>query len=148
MESHGHSAPKAEMDIYLAKALTKEILLDELNIKRFLFHFICVDERPVGYSKIIPSYPSLDPVLKDCTKLERLYVLEEFHDKKLGAELFEFNVELSKKKGDLGMWLYTWVENLRAIRFYERFGFKIVGSYDFKISPEHSNPNHRMLLKY
>ena len=58
------------------------------------------------------------------------------------------NVELSKKHGQLGIWLNVWVENQKAIRFYTKCGFKNVGSYDFKISENHTNPNHVLFLEY
>jgi ribosomal protein S18 acetylase RimI-like enzyme len=86
--------------------------------------------------------------IKNVTKLERLYVLKEFHHLKLGLELFNFNVELSKKNNQAGMWLFVWTENLKAINFYKKAGFNIVGKYNFKISETHSNPNHQMLLLY
>jgi len=79
-------------------------------------------------------------------KLERIYLLEEYHGRKLGLRLLEFNIELAKKAGQHGMWLYTWIENQRAIDFYLRCGFEIIGKYDFRISASHVNPNHQMLL--
>lgn len=39
-------------------------------------------------------------------------------------------------------------KNHRAVNFYLKTGFQITGSYDFKLSDTHSNPNHRMLLLY
>ena len=39
-------------------------------------------------------------------------------------------------------------ENGRAIRFYEKEGFQIVGEMDFVMSAEHTNPNWVMLLQY
>ena len=46
------------------------------------------------------------------------------------------------------MWLFVWKENHRAINFYNKAGFKIFGSHDFKLSETHANPNHVMFLKY
>jgi ribosomal protein S18 acetylase RimI-like enzyme len=82
------------------------------------------------------------------TKLERLYLLKEFYGRNLGAELFNFNLNLSKEAGEKGLWLYVWKGNDRAIRFYQKQGFEIVGSHDFKISETHHNPNHQMFLKF
>jgi len=46
------------------------------------------------------------------------------------------------------MWLFVWTENHKAINFYKKAGFKIVGQHDFQISATHSNPNHQMLLTF
>jgi len=81
-------------------------------------------------------------------KLERIYLLEEFYDLKLGMKLLQFNIKLSKNNQQEGMWLYTWIDNLRAIRFYEKNGFVIAGSHDFRITETLSNPNYLMVLKF
>ena len=70
------------------------------------------------------------------------------HQRKLGYQLFDFNVNLSKEHNQNGMWLFVWIENKRAVSFYEKTGFKIIGSHDFFLSKTHSNPNHQMLLDY
>jgi ribosomal protein S18 acetylase RimI-like enzyme len=46
------------------------------------------------------------------------------------------------------VWLAVWTENHRAIDFYKKIGFKKVGDYDFKISENHSNPNHILYLEF
>ncbi len=46
------------------------------------------------------------------------------------------------------MWLFVWKENQRAVNFYDKAGFKIIGNYEFKLSKTHSNPNYQMFLKY
>lgn len=80
--------------------------------------------------------------------MERIYLLKEFYGLQLGLELFQFNVNLSKSNGQKGMWLFVWKENKRAVNFYQKMGFKIIGEHDFRISPNHTNPNHQMLLLY
>src|SRR5690606_35117466 len=102
----------------------------------------------IGYSKIILNASQANIAYKNVTKLERLYILEAYQQLKLGLQLFDFNVALSKNFKQSGMWLYTWVEIHKAIRFYKKAGFKTIGSYNFKISDSHSNPNHQMLLTY
>jgi len=46
------------------------------------------------------------------------------------------------------MWLFVWIENIRAINFYLKTGFKIIGSHNFNITTTHSNPNHQMYIEY
>ena len=75
-------------------------------------------------------------------------IRDRFYGLNLGKELFDYNIEFSKKHNQLGMWLAVWVENERAIKFYTKMGFKIVGEYDFRISATHTNPNHIMFLPF
>ena len=80
-------------------------------------------------------------------KLDRLYLLPEFFDKKLGIELLKHNIELAKKNQQKGIWLFTWIGNARAVNFYNKVGFKIIGSHQFKVSENHSNENYQMYLQ-
>jgi ribosomal protein S18 acetylase RimI-like enzyme len=80
--------------------------------------------------------------------LERLYLLKEFHNLKLGFKLLTFNIELTKKNNQAGIWLYVWKENHGAVSFYKKNGFIVIGSYDFNLTETYSNPNHQMFLKY
>jgi ribosomal protein S18 acetylase RimI-like enzyme len=148
IESHGHSASAVDIDSYVSRKFTLETLQEELTAPGNIFHIIYYNNEPAGYSKIIfdSPYPSIK--VEHITKLERIYLLQKFYDLKLGAKLLTFNTELSKASGQRGMWLYTWTENKRAVSFYKKAGFQIVGYADFKISENHSNPNHIMYLEY
>ena len=148
LESHANSPAAKGLNDYVRKNYSEDVLKKELNDKKNIYHIIFYKDRSAGYSKIIFNKPYSQSVVKNITKLERLYLLEEFYDLKLGSKLFTFNVELSKKNKQSGMWLYTWKENKRAIKFYTNKGFTIIGSHDFKISETLFNPNHQMLLNF
>lgn len=148
LESHGLSAPKVDIDAYINLKFNESTFLEELQDLNNHFYILYYHEKAIGYSKIIYDYPSEAIPFKNVTKLERLYVLKEFHHLKLGLELFNFNMQLSLNNQQKGMWLFVWTENERAINFYKKAGFKIIGRHDFKISETHYNPNHQMLLTY
>jgi diamine N-acetyltransferase len=90
-------------------------------------------------------HPNIEP--QHITKLERLYLLKDFYKQQAGLALFNFNVAIAKANNQAGIWLFVWKENERAVNFYLKSGFEIIGSHDFKISATHSNPNHQMFLK-
>lgn len=148
LQSHGRSAAPADIDRYVARKFSPEAVKDELSNEKNIFHIIYQSGTPAGYSKIIFNSPDANIELPNVTKLERLYLLEQFFGQKLGLNLFEFNLQLSKKNKQTAMWLFVWKENHQAINFYTKNGFEIVGSYDFKITDTHSNPNHQMILRY
>ena len=148
LESHGHSAAPAEIDSYVSRTYTDAILEKELQDPKNIYHILFYNDQPAGYSKIILDTPYPGSEQKKITKLERIYLLQEFHDLKLGAALLQFNIALAKENGQEGIWLYVWKENERAVSFYKKHGFMIIGSHDFKISDKHSNPNHQMFLSF
>lgn len=148
IESHGHSAPKADVDSYIIEKNSAVFFQKELQDLKNIYHLIYYEEEPAGYSKIIFNSTHQDISTQNVTKLERLYLLKKFYNLKLGSEFLKFNIQLSKENKQVGIWLFTWKENPRAINFYIKSGFKIIGSYDFKLSAKHTNPNYHMFLKH
>ena len=148
LEAHGHSAPKEDIENYVSNNFTEENFRKELENPQFIFHKIYVDDTIAGYSKIVLNAKNAAIPNENSTNLSRLYLLKDFYGLNLGVELFNFNVNLSKENNQKGMWLFVWVENLRAISFYQKMGFVKVGKFDFKISETHYNPNHIMYFEY
>ena len=148
VESHSHSAAPDVIDNYSKQKFSEDAIRFELKDPANIFHFIFYNNKPAGYSKIIFNSQLPEIKEKNVTKLERLYLLKEFYGLRLGQKLLQFNLDISKENEQSAMWLYTWKENHRAIKFYLNNGFKIIGSYDFKLSESHFNPNHLMFLKY
>jgi ribosomal protein S18 acetylase RimI-like enzyme len=148
LQSHGHSAPEGDILNYINRHFNLESFKKELSDPSNLYHTLSSNDRIVGYSKIKldQGIPALGE--SNITKLERIYLLDEAHGSGLGRNLFNFNIELAKQNKQAGIWLYTWVENHRAIAFYEKMGFAIIGSHNFKISETHANPNHQMFLAF
>lgn len=148
IESHGSSAPVADIDHYVAEKYSGDILRGALKDANNNYHIIYYNGIPAGYSNIIFNQPYEGSPVQSIAKLDRIYLLKGFYNLKLGRELFEFNMALAKHNHQTAIWLYVWNENHRAVNFYSKAGFKIVGSHDFKISETHSNPNHQMLLQF
>jgi ribosomal protein S18 acetylase RimI-like enzyme len=148
LPAHGHSASKEDIHNYLADNFSEENFINELVNPDNHYHLIYYNTVLAGYSKITFNTVSDCIESKDITYMSRLYLLEEFYGLNLGKALFDFNIDLSKKQGQSGIWLAVWVENKRAIKFYSKMGFKIVGNYDFRISSTHTNPNYIMHLRY
>ena len=127
VESHGHSCSKEDIDAYIKKAFNVDSFQLELTNSNNIFHIIYYNNKAAGFSKIIPNINTPNSPTQNLTKLERIYILKEFYDKKLGLALMQFNIDISKKLNQKGMWLYVWTENHRAVNFYLKMGFKIIG---------------------
>jgi ribosomal protein S18 acetylase RimI-like enzyme len=148
LESHGHSASALDIKNFIDKTYNKEAIIAEFENENVHYHTISVNGTIAGFSKIVVNAENTFVTQANVTKLQRFYLLKSFYGQHLGAKLFDFNIEFSKQNNQKGIWLAVWVENHRAIKFYSKKGFKIVGDYDFEISKTHSNPNHIMYLEY
>ncbi len=147
-ESHGHSASVEVINEYTTRNYTEQVFEDMLANPDNHIHLLTVNDEPAGYSKI--CFDELHPLVQSAhaVKLDRLYLLNKFHDLKLGHRLLQFNIAYSKKFNLDTMWLFVWKGNERAFKFYLKAGFEIIGSHDFKLTENHSNPNHLMVLDF
>jgi ribosomal protein S18 acetylase RimI-like enzyme len=148
LTAHGHSASKEDIANYVGANFSEENFTEELSDSDNQYYIIYYKETIAGYSKITLNTPNKEISSQNAMYMSRLYLLKEFYGLNLGKELFDFNIALSKKYKQQGIWLAVWVENERAINFYSKRGFSIVGKSDFKISETHTNPNHIMYLEY
>ncbi len=148
VESHGHSASADDIRGYVERKFSPEALFLELQDPNHYFFILYHQGQAVGYIKCILNCPHEELPVDALTKLERLYLLQEFHGTGAGQRMLDYAIHFAQQCGQKGMWLYVWTENHRAIAFYEKNGFIRAGHFDFEISPTHTNPNHRMLYVF
>lgn len=146
--SHRDSCSVEDMEHFLSVHYTHDAIKEELANVDNNYHLIYYDGQLAGFSKIILNMGHPNIPENNVTKLDRIYLLEEFYGLKLGYELLKFNIELSRKNNQSGMWLFTWTGNERAVSFYKRTGFTVIASHKFKVTETHYNPNHQMFLRY
>jgi diamine N-acetyltransferase len=125
------------MDKYIAETMTVSKLAEEIADKDNLFFLAWYDSELSGYAKIrtgkeIPvGLERNRPV-----EIERIYVLQSLHGKKIGAALMERCINHAIKNGHDVLWLGVWGRNYKAIRFYEQWGFELFGSHKFKLGDD------------
>jgi len=145
-EAHRGSCSAEELNEYLEKHYNNEAIQAELSDEKNIYHIITVDGEPAGFSKIMLNASHADIEQTNVTKLDRIYLLSKFFNLRLGFELLKFNIGLAKTNNQSGIWLYTWTGNNRAINFYQKNGFTIIGSHNFQVTETRYNLNHHMFL--
>ena len=144
LDAHGASAPKEDIDGYIAQYFDVNAFSKELKNAKNQYYLIFHEGLLAGYSKAVFNIPNENIGEQNVTKLERFYLLKDYYGKGLASQLLNFNGKISQENNQKGIWLAVWIENHRAIRFYTKNNFRKVGSYDFHISATHANPNHIM----
>lgn len=67
------------------------------------------------------------------TELSKLYILEWYTGKGIGRQLLSFVEDFLRARKINNLWLWVLDSNERAIRFYKRNGFQIIGKALFKM---------------
>lgn len=122
-ETFSESNTEENMNKYLADGFSKEKLTEELNNKSSEFYFAVLEEKVIGYLKL--NFGASQTELQDNSsiEIERIYVLQEYHGKKVGQILYDKAMQVANEKKVKNVWLGVWEENPRAIRFYQKNGF-------------------------
>jgi ribosomal protein S18 acetylase RimI-like enzyme len=124
---------KEDLDKYLVESFSNEKLSAELNNPDASFYFAEVDNTVIGYLKI--NFGDAQTELKDnkSVEIERIYVLQAYHGKKIGQLLFNKAIEIAKEHQAHYVWLGVWEENHRALQFYKKNGFVQFDTHIFKL---------------
>lgn len=132
-ETFSSSNAEENMATYLAEGFSDEKLMEELNNKSSEFYFALSENEVIGYLKI--NFGQSQTELQDNTALEieRIYVIKEFHGKKVGQILYDKAIEIAKQKNADYVWLGVWEENPRAISYYKKNGFVEFDRHIFKL---------------
>ncbi len=94
------------------------------------FYFIAfVNEVAAGYIRMKEDESEVQAINnKKGIELKRIYVLKEYHSKKIGATLMKFALDFAAENDYDLLWLGVWEHNERAIQFYKKFGFEDTGA--------------------
>jgi GNAT superfamily N-acetyltransferase len=114
---------------YPVEKIKKEIL-DSNNV-----HFIAyLNEEPIGYLKlnINANSKGFDPITT--LELERIYILQNSIQKGIGTQLMQFVKDFSKQLNKKTILLKAMDSANKALTFYQKNGFKIVGDFQLPAS--------------
>ncbi len=140
---HPKNAP-ADLEHYMRQAFSVEQIAKELADPKSIFLLAEIDGELAGYAKIIldniePGITATRPI-----ELSRLYSQQKFLGQGVGQTLMDACFERAKDEVRDVMWLGVWEYNPRAQRFYEKNGFRVVGSHTFVLG---SDPQTDLLMQ-
>jgi GNAT superfamily N-acetyltransferase len=96
---------------------------------------------PAGYTMLVFGEPADADVADAVTfrptvELSKVYVHGDHHGAGIAAPLMAATLAAARARGAAGVWLGVNKRNGRAIRFYEKSGFSVVGGKTFLVGPE------------
>jgi ribosomal protein S18 acetylase RimI-like enzyme len=98
----------------------------------YAFRFAETGGALVGFVKCGPNELPIDE-LEGAWELHQLYLAEAAKGHGVADELMNWALDEARRRGFTDLVLSVWIENHRARRFYERWGFVEVGRWDFMV---------------
>ena len=101
-------------------------ILDPNNL-----HFIVYkEEEALGYLKININAKSNGIIQEDALELERIYIDIDRIQQSIGSAMMNFVFDLAKKKNKKSIYLKAMDSADKALSFYKKLGFEIIGDYN------------------
>lgn len=126
----------AALQAHLDRAYALEKLRTELSNPYSQFWFLYEKGSLAGYLKLneAPAQTELhDPV---SLEIERIYVARAFQGHGLGGMLMARAIETAQARGKRYIWLGVWEKNKKARSFYQKHGFRKIGSHPFSVGDD------------
>ena len=132
---HPKNAPD-DLNHYMRQAFTHDQIAAELEDERCIFLIAEIEGEPAGYAKLINDLIEPGITAERPVELNRLYSHQQGLGKGIGQALMDACLERARAEGRDVMWLGVWEFNPRAQRFYEKNGFRMVGSHVFQLGED------------
>lgn len=135
-ETFAESNTEADMQKYLDESFSNSKLTAELNDQNSRFFISWQNKNPIGYMKL--NVGKAQTEIRDdlSIEIERIYVKQAYHGKKVGQILYEKALEIAQQMKKKYIWLGVWEENPKAIRFYEKNGFVAFDKHVFRMGED------------
>lgn len=116
-------------DYYSEDNIKKQFQLNDIE-----YYLIIENDQIVGYAKILNEespFPINVKVSKFTFQIEKFYLTFDKIGNGLGKLFLNYIMNILIAKSAKEIWLSVYEENIRAIKFYEKNGFKKVGRSEF-----------------
>lgn len=138
-QSYARDMPADALKSYIAQDFGVTQQRAELLDPNITTLLVEVDNDLVGYAqlRLNPIPVTID---SDITaELWRIYVDRSCHGLGVGRQLLHRVGEIACEGGHDKIWLGVWEQNLGAIAFYKKLGFRVVGEKEFHLGGEVQN---------
>lgn len=125
-----------DMEAYLATNFNLDAIQTQIMDESSTFLLEYEGEKLIGYAMLKAGTPPVPVSDLEAIELVRFYVAEEVIGMGYGSALMQACLDEARALGYSTMWLGVWMVNMRAIRFYEKWGFKKIGTRQFVLGQD------------
>jgi ribosomal protein S18 acetylase RimI-like enzyme len=131
VDTFGHLYAPEDLASFLG-GFTEDAWRSDLSDPAYSFRIAEENGEAAGYVKLGPTtLPHVAP--GPAIELRQFYLLSRWHGRGIASELMEWTMAEARRRGAETLYLSVFIDNHRARRFYERYGFTYVGPYKFMV---------------
>lgn len=125
-----------DITIHAARAYSPEIQLRELQDPGKLYLIADIDRVAVGFAMLGEPKSEVCDAFDSPVELFRFYVDEAWHGHGIAQQMMDVVEDVARSLGGRTLCLGVWEHNPRAIRFYEKIGFRDAGSQPYLLGED------------
>ena len=131
-ETFGTLYRQSDLAAFLDEAFGANGLPSQLSDPDFAVRLALADGEIIGFVKMGPvTFPG--EWRPDAIELYQFYVLAPWQGEGVAPVMMDWALEHARTHGAKEIILSVYVDNHRAHRFYERYGFREIGRYAFRV---------------
>jgi ribosomal protein S18 acetylase RimI-like enzyme len=135
-EAFGARNSPENMDLHCAQCFGPDIQLREIGERGLVTTLADEAGRLVGFTQLRLMRPSPAVTARKPAELSRIYVTAEWQGRGVAHALMDRTLADATRGGCDRLWLGVWEHNPKAMAFYRKFGFEIVGTQAFMLGQE------------
>ncbi len=132
-----------DMELHCAKSFGTEIQRQEILDPNCATILVEVKDQLVAFAQVRLHSPKACVAADHPSELHRLYVSKEWHGRGVAHKLMSKILSTASDAGADHIWLGVWEHNPRAIAFYGKYGFRVVGEHIFQFG---SDPQRDLVM--
>jgi len=124
------------LDAFISTELTPERFRQFIGTNGVYIFITEVDARIAGFLMLVSPSPHPQVAARNPIELRKLYVDPRHHGRGIANALMQSALAVIDQPAHDTAWLSVFSGNARAISFYRRWGFAIIGAQDFLVGSD------------
>ena len=131
VDTFGHLYDPSDLALFLTNH-GEDLWRQELADPEFAVLIAEDGAQAIGYAKVGPPHLPFEP-RGHAVELRQFYLLEPWQGRGLADRMMQWVIDEAERRGGDDLYLSVFVDNHRARKFYERWGFVAEGRYAFMV---------------
>lgn len=145
-ETFSNENTKEDIENYLRENFSYEQVESELKNNNSRFYIVMYNEELAAYMKLNFDKAQSEKEHNNTIEVQRIYVLKEYKGNHIGKGLIQKAIDIGRDNHLKYIWLGVWENNINAIKFYEKLGFKKFDTHIFKLGEDEQTDNLMKLI--
>ena len=135
-DTFAHVNRAEDIDLHCRNSYCESIQAAEIRDPNRTTLVCHVADKLIAYGQLRRGNPPPCVVATSPAEIQRLYVDAPWHGKGVARALMDSLLDAAEAGGADVAWLGVWERNPRAIAFYEKSGFAVVGDHVFVVGED------------